>query len=59
MGQYQNSKYKGGTQARFSKSGRNCYFDQSARTENYKPGPGNYRTPSEFGQYDGDVYVRP
>ncbi len=21
------------------------------------PGPGSYRMPSEFGQYDGDVYA--
>ena len=40
------------------------YFDKEKRVsdfefkakKNYNPGPGTYRTPSEFGQYDGDVY---
>ena len=59
VGQYQNSKYKGGTQAKFARTQRKSYFDESAGTELYKPGPGNYKAPSEFGQYDGEVYNRP
>lgn len=35
---------------------RSTYFDASVKAEKDKPGPGNYKTPSEFGQYDGDVY---
>ena len=27
-------------------------------TKNYNPGPGSYRSPSDFGIYDGNVYSR-
>lgn len=30
-------------------------FENKAK-KNYIPGPGSYRQPSEFGNYDGDVY---
>lgn len=30
-------------------------FEQKA-VKNYNPGPGSYRSPSDFGQYDGDIY---
>lgn len=30
-------------------------FDYRAR-KNRNPGPGSYRSPSDFGQYDGNVY---
>ena len=56
VGKYTNSKYKGGTQAKFQNSRRFTYFDAAVKSETGKPGPGNYKTPSEFGQYDGNVY---
>jgi len=30
-------------------------FEHEAK-KNYIPGPGSYRSPSDFGQYDGNVY---
>jgi hypothetical protein len=30
-------------------------FEHDAK-KNYIPGPGSYRSPSDFGHYDGDVY---
>lgn len=30
-------------------------FEHEAN-KNYIPGPGSYRSPSDFGQYDGNVY---
>lgn len=30
-------------------------FESEAK-KNYIPGPGSYRSPSDFGQYDGNVY---
>ena len=32
-------------------------FERRA-SSNYNPGPGSYRSPSDFGQYDGNVYRR-
>ena len=32
-------------------------FDQVFHKELANPGPGYYSTPSEFGQYDGDIYT--
>lgn len=40
------------------------FFDKERRIskiedqaiKNFNPGPGNYRYPSEFGNYDGDIY---
>lgn len=31
-------------------------FDKVFKTELEKPGPGYYQAPSEFGQYDGEIY---
>ena len=57
VGKYNNSKYKGGTIAKFMKTPRATFFDNATRRASQeKPGPGSYQQPSEFGQYDGNVY---
>jgi len=55
-GQYFLSQSKGGTKAKFDKTQRESMFDQVYRKELENPGPGYYQMPSEFGQYDGDIY---
>ena len=42
--------------AKFDKTRRITKFDDAAKLASRNPGPGNYKSPSEFGQYDGDVY---
>lgn len=39
----------------FDKETRVAEFEKKAK-KNYNPGPGSYRSPSDFGQYDGDIY---
>lgn len=55
-GKYSNSKYKGGTQAKFSRTSRATFIDETKNSIKNMPGPGFYKAPSEFGQYDGNVY---
>ena len=50
------SQNKGGTKAKFDKDRRDSMFDKVFRKELEAPGPGYYQMPSEFGQYDGDIY---
>jgi hypothetical protein len=56
-GKYLLSNNKGGTKAKFDGEHRDTLFDQVFRRELSNPGPGYYQAPSEFGQYDGDIYV--
>lgn len=46
----------GGTQAKFNRTPRMSFVDEFKSNDKSQPGPGNYRSPSEFGQYDGNVY---
>ena len=46
----------GGTQAKFNRTPRSTFIDEQKYSNKFKPGPGFYRSPSEFGQYDGNVY---
>ena len=39
----------------FDKEHRTVQFEQKAK-KNYIPGPGSYRSPSQFGHYDGNIY---
>jgi hypothetical protein len=50
------SQNRGGTQAKFDRNRRESVFDEVYRKELERPGPGYYPLPSEFGQYDGDIY---
>lgn len=50
------SSHRGGTNAKFDSAPRRTKFDEATRVGMTKPGPGYYKTGSEFGQYDGDVY---
>lgn len=50
------STHKGGTNAKFNGAQRSTKFDECIKVAKSKPGPGAYKTSSEFGQYDGDVY---
>lgn len=56
FGKYNNSKHLGGTIAKFGRSSRATFVDEVVKNDKSKPGPGFYKSPSEFGQYDGDVY---
>jgi hypothetical protein len=56
-GHYPLSQSKGGTKAKFDSEPRETMFDRVFRKEIEKPGPGYYQAPSEFGQYDGDIYT--
>ena len=51
------SQTKGGTKAKFDRDRRESTFDKIFRKELEAPGPGYYQAPSEFGQYDGDIYA--
>ena len=51
-----NSKFKKQAEIKFPVSKRKTYFDDVAKGEKGKPGPGKYKVGSEFGEYDGDVY---
>ena len=55
---YVNSKYGGTGQRAFTHRERTTLFDEHPKHQEIIPGPGSYRLPSEFGQYDGDVYNR-
>ena len=46
----------GGTQAKFGRTSRATFIDEKKSNIKNLPGPGYYRAPSEFGQYDGNVY---
>lgn len=50
------SSHRGGTRAKFDSAPRKTKFDEIMQTSVTKPGPGQYKAPSEFGQYDGDIY---
>lgn len=54
-GHYPISKSSGFGKRLFDKERRIVEFEKKA-LKNYYPGPGSYRHPSEFGNYDGDVY---
>ena len=56
VGRYVVSNKIGGTQAIFNRDKRISKFETIQTQAAEKPGPGAYRMPSEFGQYDGDVY---
>lgn len=55
-GKYLNTKSTGHGKRYFDKETRMIDFEHKAK-KNYNPGPGSYRSPSDFGQYDGDVYT--
>ena len=55
-GHYVLSNNKGGTKAKFDQTKRQSLFEQVFKRQLYNPGPGYYKAPSEFGQYDGDIY---
>lgn len=57
VGKYILSNHSGGTKAIFDHSKRITKFDQVKNHSMNQPGPGSYRMPSEFGQYDGEVYA--
>ena len=57
VGKYILSNHSGGTKAIFDHSKRITKFDQVKKQSMNHPGPGSYRMPSEFGQYDGEVYA--
>ena len=50
------SENKGGSIGKFSKDKRVTKFDESRKDGLTRPGPGAYRSISEFGNYDGNVY---
>jgi hypothetical protein len=50
------SKNKGGTGAKFERDRKESMFDRVFKKELANPGPGYYQLPSEFGQYDGNIY---
>ena len=54
-GKYINSRTIGSGKRYFDKERRVVEFDKKA-SKNFIPGPGSYRSPSDFGQYDGDIY---
>lgn len=54
-GRYTVSRFQGNGQRLFDKNQRETLFDYRAR-KNKNPGPGSYRSPSDFGHYDGEVY---
>lgn len=56
VGKYVMSSHRGGTYAKFDSSPRRTRFDEVARAALTRPGPGQYKAPSEFGVYDGEVY---
>lgn len=53
---YVNSKHTGTGLRAFTLSKRVSKFDEISASRRNIPGPGSYRQPSDFGQYDGDVY---
>ena len=56
-GHYTNSNMVGYGKRMFDKEHRVMEAEKKAR-KNAIPGPGSYRLPSDFGQYDGEVYDR-
>ena len=58
VGKYIVSVHRGGTNAKFDVERRKTRFDEAATSGKERPGPGDYKSPSEFGQYDGNVYDR-
>lgn len=54
-GHYTLSRFQGNGQRIVDKERRENMFDYRAR-RNSNPGPGSYRSPSDFGHYDGNVY---
>lgn len=54
-GHYILSRTSGYGKRYFDKESRVVKFENEAK-KNYIPGPGAYRSPSDFGHYDGDVY---
>lgn len=54
-GHYILSRTSGEGKRLFDKESRVVKFEHEAK-KNYIPGPGAYRSPSDFGHYDGDVY---
>jgi len=53
---YINSKHLGTGLRAFTISKRVSKFDEISASRRNIPGPGSYRQPSDFGQYDGNVY---
>ena len=47
------SKHEGTGRRAFSVDKKISKFDQLAKTFIANPGPGSYRSPSDFGNYDG------
>lgn len=54
-GKYTNSKLQGTGKRMFDHERRENQIELRAR-KNLNPGPGSYRSPSDFGHYDGNVY---
>ena len=52
------SRHEGTGQRAFSTGRKVSKFDEFSKTFVAYPGPGSYRSPSEFGNYDGEVYDR-
>jgi len=53
VGKYIVSSHLGGTKAKFDNAKRISKFDEARINGLNRPGPGYYKQPSEFGQYDG------
>lgn len=54
-GSYTITRFQGHGKRIVDKETRENMFDFRAR-KNRNPGPGSYRSPSDFGHYDGNVY---
>lgn len=50
------SRYHSSLGTKFSHARRKTFYDEDVKEKVSVPGPGNYQSPSEFGQYDGDIY---
>jgi hypothetical protein len=57
MGHYALTKSHGLGKRIFDKEQRVVAFEKRA-VKDRNPGPGAYRSPSEFGHYDGNVYSK-
>lgn len=55
---YISSRHEGTGRRAFTIDKKLSKFDEYSKTFQGNPGPGSYRSPSDFGQYDGQVYER-
>lgn len=50
------SRHHSSLGTRFTHARRKTFYEDEVKEKVPLPGPGNYQSPSEFGQYDGDIY---